>query len=56
MKTKNLKSDSRLKTLLSSFSEIIIKKTGIEQERDRRNMVISSYKDNNEMERLLMML
>ena len=27
-----------------------------EQERDRRNMVISSYKDNNEMERLLMML
>lgn len=27
-----------------------------EQERDRRNMAISSYKDNNEMERLLMML
>lgn len=27
-----------------------------EQERDRRNMIISSYKDNNEMERLLMML
>lgn len=29
MKTKNLKSDSRLKTLLRSFSAMIIQKTGI---------------------------
>lgn len=59
MKTKNLKSDSRLKTLLKKllgddYTEDWYPEE--EQERDRRNMVISSYKDNNEMERLLMML
>ena len=43
MKTKNLKSDSRLKTLLlgDDYTEDWYPEE--EQERDRRNMVISSY-------------